>query len=229
MKLHLTLSFLLIFISFKLSAQTKPVTFVVKAGVSTTSLSRTPGTDIRIKDPEKNAFGYFAGAFVSFNFHQFSVQPAVIFNSIAANTTEEIVSGDIVDNKYGKWRLNYIQVPVNLVYHFPVEGGKLFIGAGPYASKPLSGHFTVPADNPSPASSQFRSVDPNIDAKFGSGQDKNFKAFDFGINALAGFEFTNGIMINAVYNAGLSNIQTDKYLYNSTKIRGLGISFGYKF
>ncbi|WP_425373716.1 outer membrane beta-barrel protein [Mucilaginibacter celer] len=148
---------------------------------------------------------------------------------MAGKTTDEIIVGDIVYDKYGTWRLNYIQVPVNFIYHFKVQGGKLFIGAGPYISKPLSGRFTTPPDHPSPASSQFSATDPDIDAKFGSEPGKNFKAFDSGINALAGFEFSNGIIINAVYNAGLSNIQTDKYLYDSTKTRSLGISLGYKF
>lgn len=229
MKLPLTLSALLIIIGFKLSAQTKIIQFGVKAGIGTTSLSRTNGVDIKLQDAEKNALGYFAGAFVDFKFGRFSLQPAAIYNSIAGNTTEQFVSGDIAQRKYGKWRLNYIQVPVNFIYHFPVDGGKLFIGAGPYVSKPLSGHFTAPPDNPSPYSLQFASTDPNIDAKFGSGPGKNFKAFDYGINALAGFEFNGGILINAVYNAGLSNIQVDKYLYTSTKTRSLGISIGYKF
>jgi hypothetical protein len=182
-----------------------------------------------LQDAEKNALGYFAGAFVDFKFGKFALQPAVIYNSIAGNTTQPFLSGDIMQTRYGKWRLNYIQVPVNVIYHFSVAGGKLFIGAGPYVSKPISGHFAVPAEHPSTASSQLRSVDPNIDAKFGSTSGNNFKAFDYGINALAGFEFNNGILINAVYNAGLSNIQVDKYLYNSTKTRSLGISLGYKF
>ncbi|AYL97746.1 hypothetical protein [Mucilaginibacter celer] len=71
MKLSLTFSLLLIFIGFQLSAQTKPVQFGLKAGISTTSLSRKPATDIQIDNPEKNAFGYFAGGFVDFNIGNF--------------------------------------------------------------------------------------------------------------------------------------------------------------
>ncbi|WP_431199517.1 hypothetical protein ACQ86K_33240 [Mucilaginibacter sp. P19] len=53
MKLHLTLSSLLLLACFKLSAQTNAIQFGIRAGVSGTWLSRTPGTDVQIRDAEK--------------------------------------------------------------------------------------------------------------------------------------------------------------------------------
>jgi hypothetical protein len=227
MKFRLTLSFLLLLTCFKLSAQTEAIQFGIRAGLSSTSLSRKPGTDIQVHDADKSGAGYFAGAFASFNIDRFSLQPAIIFNSLSSKTTEEVLSGDIVYNMYGKWRLYYIQVPVNLIYNIPVQGGHLYVGAGPYIGTALLGKFTPASGNESPG--QSSPVDFSFKARFGDDNRNNFKSFDYGGNAVAGFEFDNGLMINAVYNLGLANIQSDNYLYNSTKIRSLSIAFGYKF
>jgi len=227
MKFRLTLSFLLLLTCFKLSAQTEAIQFGIRAGVSSTSLSRKPGTDIQIHDADKSGAGYFAGAFASFNIDRFSLQPAIIFNSLSSKTAEEVLSGDIVYNMYGKWRLYYIQVPVNLIYNIPVQAGHLYVGAGPYIGTALSGKFTPALGNESPG--QSSPVDLSFKARFGDDNRSNFKSFDYGGNAVAGFEFDNGLMINAVYNLGLANIQSDNYLYNSTKTRSLSIALGYKF
>lgn len=228
MKLRLTLSFLLLLACLKLSAQTKAVQFGIKAGIATTSLSRIPATDIKLENADKSGFGYFAGAFANLNFSRFSLQPAVIFNSSVNKTTEDVLSGDIVYRSYGKWRLYYLQVPVNLVYNIPVQSGGFYIGAGPYITKFLSGRFTPDPNLASPY--EYRAPNfPPFDAKF-SGTWSNFKSFDYGANAIAGFAMNNGLMINAVYNLGISNIQgNNNYLYKSTKTRSLGIALGYKF
>lgn len=226
MKFHLTLSSLLLLACFKLSAQTNVIQFGIRAGVSSTWLSRTPGTDVQIRDAEKSGSGYFAGAFASFNVNRFSLQPAIIFNSLSSKTTEEVLSGDIVYRMYGKWRLYYIQVPVNLVYTIPVHGGKFYLGAGPYIGWALSGRFT-PVGNESPG--QSSPADFSFKAKFGSDDRSNFKSFDYGANVVAGFEFDNGLMINAVHNLGLANIEVGNYPYQKTKTRNLGIALGYKF
>ncbi|WP_121812852.1 porin family protein [Mucilaginibacter kameinonensis] len=229
MKLPLTLSFLLLLACLKLSAQTKAIQFGIKAGIATTSLSRTPGTDIKLDKADKSGFGYFAGAFASLNFNRFSLQPAVIFNSSVNKTTENVISGDIVYRQYGKWHLYYLQVPVNLVYNIPVQGGNFYMGAGPYITKILSGRFTP---DPNPALPYAYGVPnfPPFNAKFGNDNFSNFKSFDYGANAVAGFALNNGFMINAVYNLGITNIQgNDRYLYENTKTRSLGIALGYKF
>ncbi|HEY9196178.1 MAG TPA: porin family protein [Mucilaginibacter sp.] len=220
---------MLLLACLKLSAQTNGVQFGIKAGIATTSLSRTPGTDIKLDKADKSGFGYFAGAFASFNFNRFSLQPAVIFNVLSSQSSQNAISGDIIYRTYGKWRLYYLQVPVNLIYNIPVQGGSFYVGAGPYIAKALSGRFTA-IENPGlPNASTVPTPSP-FDAKFGSDPLSNFKSFDCGANAVAGFALNNGFMINAVYNLGITNIQgNDRYLYESTKTRGLGIALGYKF
>ncbi|WP_114941296.1 outer membrane beta-barrel protein [Mucilaginibacter endophyticus] len=229
MKLPLTLSFLLLLACLKLSAQTKAIQFGIKAGIATTSLSRTPGTDIKLDKADKSGFGYFAGAFASFNFNRFSLQPAIIFNALSSQSSQNAISGDIIYRTYGKWRLYYLQVPVNLIYNIPVQGGGFYVGAGPYIANALSGRFTPAVDPVLPNASSL-AASPPFNAKFGNDDFSNFKRFDYGANAVAGFALNSGFMINAVYNLGIANIQgNDRYIYESTKTRSLGIALGYKF
>jgi hypothetical protein len=233
MKLRLHLSALLIISSIKLSAQTKAIDFGVHAGIASTSLGRTLGKDFILQEPDGSGLGYFAGLFASFNIGQFSLQPGVDFSSIAGKSTEETQNGDIIDRAYGRWRLNYIKVPVNLIYNIPANGGQFYVGAGAYFSSALSGKFTPSADNYS-SNQQTLIAHYTKSAKFGNDNKSDFKKTDYGVCALAGFAFDNGVMINAIYNLGLVDVQSRNYtyggyLYESAKLSSLGLSLGYKF
>lgn len=78
---------------------------------------------------------------------------------------------------------------MNIVYKTQKDRG-FFIGAGPSIAYGLSG--------------KEKYSDSKV--KFGSGDDE-VKPIDFGINALAGYQFGNGFLFSLNYNLGLSNIQ----------------------
>lgn len=234
MKLHVYLVAFLLTAALPALAQENAIEFGARAGIGISSLSRTVGhPDRRVEKPEGYAMSYFGAVFARLNMGAFALQPEVSFNAIAGKTTEEVLNGDIVFETYGKWKLNYLRVPVNLIYNIQAEGAKFYFGAGPYFAKALSGKFTP--DDDTFAEGQFHQqyIDYySIDAKFGDDNRSNFKSFDYGINALAGFEFANGILVNANYSRGLANAQTmrDQYsLYKSARITNIGISVGYKF
>lgn len=212
----------------RLAAQTKAIQYGFKAGIGSVGFNRTPGQDILIDDPEKARVGFSAGVFASLNIDRISIQPGVFLVSRGAKTTDEIVSGDIVYSGYGSWRLYYLQVPVNLVYHIPVSGGSIYLGGGPYIATALSGKFNNKTlDGQTPGPTYDNAFDQK--AKFGSGTFDNFKRIDYGVNAIAGFRFNSGLLINLGYEAGLANIQNDHYYYASTKNSGANISVGYLF
>jgi Outer membrane protein beta-barrel domain len=95
---------------------------------------------------------------------------------------------------------NYIEVPLNFVYATEKNEG-FFIGAGPSVAYGISGKDKFKF-------SGGTMPDDNEKIKFGSGVDE-VKAFDFGINALAGYKFKGDFMIVGNYNLGLNKINND--------------------
>ena len=87
--------------------------------------------------------------------------------------------------------LNYVEHPINFVYNTSNTKGKFFVGGGPSIAYGISGKYSGSEEG---------------DIKFGSGEEDNFKPFEFGVNALAGYQFSKGVFFTANYNFGLSNI-----------------------
>lgn len=114
-----------------------------------------------------------------------------------------------------KVTLNYLELPLNVVYNTSSDAGQFFIGAGPSIGMGLSSKSKFEAGGES----------GEEDIKFGS--DKDLKPLDFGVNFLAGYKLENGVFIAANYTAGLSNLSTD----NDGKFHNhyFGIRVGFLF
>jgi len=116
--------------------------------------------------------------------------------------------------------LNYLELPLNVLYNGTAGSGKFFGGLGPVLSYGLSGKSTYE-----------ESGEPKVseDVKFGSNKDEDhYKPFELGGNILAGYEFSNGVFVAASYFAGLSNIAVDNSDNTSVKNNYFGIRLGYK-
>jgi hypothetical protein len=229
MKLKPLLTACLLLAGLSSFAQEKPVTFGFKAGIGTTALSRPRNTDIVIHDADKAIFGFSGGAYASFTVGNISLQPGINYVTKGAKTSEETYQGDIVFRTYGKLRLSYLQVPVNIIYNISVPGGNFFLGGGPYIAKGLKASFTPASlDNASENNGDFEP----IPYKFGDESFRTFKSFDYGANFLAGFRINSGLQFNLGYEMGLANIQTKNsyhnFYYTSTKTRSLIFSIGYQ-
>ena len=116
--------------------------------------------------------------------------------------------------------LNYIELPLNFLYHAPAGKGKFFAGLGPVVNYGISGTAKVKMGGESMSE----------DINFGSNEDEDdYKPFEFSGNILAGYEFSNGVFVAANYNAGLSNIAVGGDSDNSLKNRYFGVKLGFKF
>jgi hypothetical protein len=228
---HRYLSLLLLFSAFQASAQNKAIAFGVRGGLQMSSLSRATQPDIRLQEPDGYAPGYFAGVFTNVNIGRFTIQPSVNFNAIAAKSTEEKLTGDIVDNVYGKWNLNYLHVPVNLIYNFKGYNSKFYAGVGAYFAAALSGKFTPDGDNVEELYRQQYVDYYSFKAKFGNGNNSDFKSLDYGFNLVAGVYLNQHLSLNLLYTYGIANIQGNKnyFLYKSAHINSTGVSLGYQF
>jgi len=121
--------------------------------------------------------------------------------------------------------LNYLEMPLNLVYKPILGKGHLILGFGPYFGYAATGRTEFTGDfAPEDTDIQFVKTAPQ--------SDRNnliyFKRFDVGANFFVGYQFQNGI--NLVLNTQLGlvpiNSKTESKLTN--KNTGFGLSLGWR-
>lgn len=136
---------------------------------------------------------------------EFYFQPGLMFAIKGAKNTTIILGSEITD----EIKLNYIEVPLNLVYKGALGNGFFMLGFGPYLAYGISGKQVVHGNS----LSYERGVDYN--------------AFDAGANIFAGFETAGGLFLQLDTQFGMLDIDPDE---NSTaKNTGFGLSLGYRF
>ena len=119
--------------------------------------------------------------------------------------------------------MNYLEIPLNVVYNFPAGIHKVFLGAGPSLGYGLSGKAKSKESG-----TGIPTIEDKEDINFGGDEVKDdFKALDFGANILGGFKMNNGLFFKAGYTFGLSNISHDSE--TSYKNKGFAFSIGYIF
>jgi hypothetical protein len=134
--------------------------------------------------------GGHAGLFTEITAGSWSIEPGLVYADIGGkvNLGFEVAGNETVS-------LQYLQVPVNLVYN--TAGRKFFFGGGPYIGFGLSGSINgsitaaefIPASAPSPF---------NLKYTFNSGNSP-----DYGINLLAGVHLEGGTIFTIGCGLGL--------------------------
>ena len=120
---------------------------------------------------------------------------------------------DGTDGSDAKITLNYIQVPVMIQY----RNMGFFAGVGPYAAFGISGKYKEDGESE--------------DVSFGSSEDDDFSALDFGGTVEVGYEFGN-LRATASYGMGFANaIPKDGREGTDLKIAhsAIGIALAYLF
>jgi len=136
---------------------------------------------------------------------EFYFQPGLIFAIKGAKNTYTIFGTAFTDET----KINYIEMPLNLVYKGALGNGFVMIGFGPYLAYGISG----------------KQVFEGSSLTFERGTD--YKAFDAGGNIFAGYETTSGIFLQLDTQFGMININPDEN--TPTKNTGFGLSLGYRF
>lgn len=136
---------------------------------------------------------------------EFYFQPGLMFAVKGAKNTTTILGSAITD----EIKLNYIEVPLNLVYKGALGNGFVMLGFGPYVAYGISGKQVVQGNS----LTYERGVDYN--------------AFDAGANIFAGFEMAGGIFLQLDTQFGMLDIDPDEN--SAAKNTGFGLSLGYRF
>jgi hypothetical protein len=168
-----------------------------KAGLN---LANVSGDDV---DDTDMRIGFHLGGYANIAFSEaLSLQPELLYNSVGAKTTGEGITGDDEDVTF---KLNYISIPVSLMYSF----GAFSVHAGPQLS------FL--------ASAKTASDDDALD---GNDIKDGYKSTDLGFNLGIGGNFGK-LNATARYSMGLSSID-DSGFDADVKNSVIQLSLGYK-
>jgi hypothetical protein len=207
---------ILIILTANIGAFAQDIRIGVKGGLNLSKFSynypNIPVPDDRISP------GYHIGGIVNFGFKHFDIQPGVFYTTKGDKVDYQLFTSN--GNSFGTiaitTTLNYIEVPVNVLYHVTTANHiRLHIGGGPYVGYGVSGNVNDGRNN--------------YDVKFANNPTFNtasYKNPDYGLNFLAGALFKNSIIMDAGYSFGLANLG---YGNSTIHNRVLNFSVGYLF
>jgi len=142
---------------------------------------------------------------------EFYFQPGLMFSKKGAKNTYTIMGAEFTN----QIKINYIEMPLNLVYKGAIGNGFVMLGFGPYLAYGISG----------------KQIFEGKSITFERGVD--FNAFDAGANIFAGYEMASGIFLQLDTQFGMLNIYPEnKNSLNdqsTAKNTGFGLSLGYRF
>jgi hypothetical protein len=125
---------------------------------------------------------------------------------------------DFDDESYSGFTLiNYLEVPINLLYKADLGGAKLVFEAGPYLGYAINGKEQIDYED------NGTSISFSEDIEFGNEEDQ-VKRIDYGINVGVGLEFSS-FKVGAQYGLGLANLTN--YEDSTMKNQVIGVSVGY--
>jgi hypothetical protein len=150
---------------------------------------------------------------------QIYFQPGLLFSSKGA----ELFDNDLLDFLNTKIRMNYLEVPLNLVYRGQLGDNFILLGLGPYLAYALNGNLIIGDTK----------TELNFDNEVGVFTGLVMRRFDAGANIFAGYELGNGLFFQLNAQLGLLNINpevtsadNDERAWKNT---GFGLSAGYRF
>lgn len=151
--------------------------------------------------------GFTAGVIADIALSEkFAFQPGLNFTQKGGKFSDDLFGEDVT------FTLNYLELPLNVLYKAPAGSGKFFVGLGPSVGFGLSG--------------KAKSGSESEDIKFGSDENEDdYKALDFGGNFIAGYELPGGLLFSVNYNTTLNNLAVGSE--GTIKNSYFGIRIGY--
>lgn len=202
--------------STSIYAQT--VTYGVKAGVNFSTFSATFDN---LTGTSSSLTGFHVGGVVDFRFNKsFSIQPGILYSTKGGSSTTPNDGSQQVALSASKVTFNYLEIPVNFLYHAVVRKGSIFIGGGPYVGFGLSGSAPLTTDENGQPTNRTEPV------HFGSGENDIHNP-DFGVNFIGGYQFTSNVTLSIQYGLGLQNLSNNPIVRIHNQ--ALGFSVGYFF
>jgi len=154
-------------------------------------------------------FGFSTGIFLKLESNHFALQYELLLHY---KTSE-------MENEVGQMKTDYkfwgLELPIYFMGQINTGSGKIFIGGGPYVSVGIDAIQ-------SPGSIDLYRKDKTTDKSI-------MHRWDFGLGAITGYEFRNGISINCGYQIGLINSLSAQKNDMTMKNQTVSFGIGYKF
>ena len=152
---------------------------------------------------------------------EFYFQPGLMFAVKGAKSTYTLLGTDYTS----KTKINYIEMPLNMVYKAALGSGSFMLGFGPYVAYGIGGKVVSEGGS--------TTLESDIEFKNEAGllEGPVYKAFDAGANIFAGYEMASGIFLQLDTQFGMMNINPDRGTNDksTSKNTGFGLSAGYRF
>lgn len=165
-------------------------------------------------------FGFIADMRLSSS-SNFYFQPGVMLYNKGRKFADSVENGIEMVYQTSKQFVNYIDIPLNLVYKFNLgKKSKFLIGAGPYISFFYNGKESKEVFAPGGVFTNEENEDLPVGNNAGQ-----YRVINFGANALAGIEFGR-VFITANYGRGLNDFYQAKDYDGSFKHQTIGGTLG---
>jgi hypothetical protein len=142
---------------------------------------------------------------------EFYFQPGLMFVIKGAKSTYTLLGSEYTN----EIKINYIEMPLNLVYKGLLSNGYVMLGFGPYVAYGIGGKQKFEGKS--------LTIEKGVD----------YNAFDAGANIFAGYEMASGLFLQLDTQFGMLNIypKANNATNDQTtaKNTGFGLSLGYKF
>jgi len=153
----------------------------------------------------------------------FYFAPGLLFSTKGSKSKSEVSNSFFSYTEEIKINLNYLEIPLNLVYKPMIGEGNLILAFGPYLGLGMGGKMKTEINLDSGSETD------EVDISFGSDEDDFLKPFDMGANISFGYLFSSGLSVQLNTQLGLINISTSDDSDNAIKNSAFGLGFGYRF
>ncbi len=206
------------------------VHYGVKAGVNLGKYAYEDNLSIMSVNTIKVSPSFYVTGYADLSIaRNFSIQPGVSLQGKGSRAVSRLE--EVPESISNSRNILSIEIPLNAVYYIPTgSSGSVFVGAGPYVGYAINGRSKMKwsgIDIGDVGGGVFDSSNgtSSRDIDF-SGDDKEMKRFDAGINFLVGYKLSNGLLINAGYGLGLTNLSAQRKIKLPTKYSNRVLSFG---
>lgn len=152
------------------------------------------------------------------------LQPGIFFSGMGAKRNISYNFHDTSEAINETLRLNYIQVPINVLYKTGSQGdNRFFFGAGVYFAELIGGKDQV-NDLIDTGTGHTFAINTTLSPK-----NNAVASFDLGVNVTIGYEMRMGAYIRAFYSMGVRDLSLDSDYGETDKNYAGGVSVGYFF
>jgi len=218
-KIFSALSILVLSASFAIAQEPSKISFGILGGANFQNLNGKLSTGDNLENDM--LLGFHAGVNVQIPLApEFYFQPGLMFAVKGAKSTP-FEGNDFTS----KTKINYIEMPLNMVYKAALGNGFFMLGFGPYVAYGIGGKVITEAGSVT--------VENDIEFKSEAGilESPVYKPFDAGANIFVGFEMASGLFLLLDTQFGMLDINPDRGTNDksTSKNTGFGASLGYRF